>query len=119
MLGRVVAMGRWCLQGMGGYWCRMAVAGVLGVLISLVSYLYGSALERDLEAREFERLAQVQYQNTQELLRRSTQVLLAFRGFFAADARVERAEYGRFAREILPNYPEIYAVHWAPRIGTG
>lgn len=103
-------------QSEGGYWWRMRLTGSLGIGIALVSYLYGAALERDLEIREFQRLAQVQYQNTQELLRRSTQVLLAFRGFFAADSRVERADYARFAGEILPHYPEIYAIHWAPKV---
>ena len=111
--------GRWNLKGVSGYWFRMTVAGVLGLLVSLLSYLHGSALERSLAAREFERLAQVQFQNTQELLRHSTQVLLAFRGFFAASDGVDRAEYARFAKEILPHYPEIFAVHWAPRIGPG
>ncbi|WP_092432606.1 diguanylate cyclase domain-containing protein [Geopseudomonas sagittaria] len=94
----------------------MALTGSLGIVIALVSYLYGAALERDLETREFQRLAQVQYQNTQELLRRSTQVLLAFRGFFAASLQVERDEYARFAGGILAHYPEIYAIHWAPKV---
>lgn len=94
----------------------MALTGSLGLVIALVSYLYGSALERDLEAREFERLAQVQFQNTQELLRRSTTVLRAFSGFFAASENIGRDEYARFAATILPHHPEVYAVHWAPKI---
>ncbi|MCQ4346696.1 diguanylate cyclase [Pseudomonas stutzeri] len=96
----------------------MGLTGSLGIVVALVSYLYGTALERDLETREFQRLAQVQYQNTQELLRRSTQVLLAFRGFFAASQEVDRDEYARFAGEILAHYPEIYAIHWAPKVAT-
>lgn len=110
-------MGLRSWQPEGGYWWRMALTGSLGIVIALVSYLYGAALERDLETREFQRLAQVQYQNTRELLRRSTQVLLAFRGFFAASQQVERDEYARFAGEILAHYPEIYAIHWAPKVG--
>ncbi|SEJ24269.1 diguanylate cyclase (GGDEF) domain-containing protein [Pseudomonas linyingensis] len=112
----MVTMGRRKSRAAETYCWRMLLTGSLGIGIALFSYVYGTALERDLETREFQRLAQVQYQNTQELLRRSTQVLLAFRGFFAASQQVERDEYARFAGEILAHYPEIYAIHWAPKV---
>lgn len=112
----MVTMGFRGTHSQRSYWWRIGLTGVLGVIIALVSYLYGAALERDIQAREFQRLAQVQQQNAQELLRRSTRVLLAFRGFFAASQQVSREEYTRFAAEILANSPEIYAVHWAPKV---
>lgn len=102
-----------------GYWARLLVVGGLGVLISLIAYLYSSALERQVRAGEFQRLAQAQFRNLQDLLDHSPQVLQAFRGLFAATEKVERDAFASFAREVLPSHPEVFAVHWAPRIVHG
>lgn len=102
-----------------GYWARLLAVGGLGALISVVAYLYSSALERRVQAGEFQRLAHVQFNNVQNLLDHSPQVLLAFRGLFISAETVEPAEFASFAREVLPSYPEILAVHWAPRVLHG
>ncbi|SEI83502.1 diguanylate cyclase (GGDEF) domain-containing protein [Azotobacter beijerinckii] len=98
------------------YWARLLVVGGGGVLISVVAYLYSAALERRVQAGEFQRLAHVQFRNAQDLLDHSAQLLLAFRGLFMATETVEREEFARFAREMLPSYPEVLAVHWALRV---
>jgi len=102
-----------------GYWARLLAVGGLGALISVIAYLYSSALERRVQAGEFQRLAHVQFNNVQNLLDHSPQVLLAFRGLFISAETVEPAEFASFAREVLPSYPEILAMHWAPRVLHG
>ncbi len=100
-----------------GHWARLLAVGGLGGLISVIAYLYSSALERRVQAAEFQRLAHVQLRSVQNLLDHSPQVLMAFRGLFMAAETVERKEFASFAREVLPSYPEILAMHWAPKIG--
>lgn len=104
------------LRAKRGYWTRLLTVGGLGTLISVGACLYSSALERRVQAGEFQRLAHAQFQNIQNLLDHSTQVLLAFRGFFMSTETIERAEFASFAREVLPSYPEVLAMHWAPRV---
>lgn len=98
------------------YWARLLVVGTLGVLVSVCAYLYGMAMERKLRASEFERFAHVQSQHVQRLLEHSTQLLLAYRGFFSATGAVDRQQFERFSREVLATYPEAFAIHWASRI---
>ncbi|MNC55007.1 hypothetical protein D3C75_1045160 [compost metagenome] len=57
----MVTMGRRKSRAAETYCWRMLLTGSLGIGIALFSYVYGTALERDLESREFQRLAPVQY----------------------------------------------------------
>ncbi|MCC6076652.1 diguanylate cyclase domain-containing protein [Pseudomonas sp. GCM10022188] len=90
--------------------------GALGALVAFSAYRYGMDMERKLRASEFERLTHVQSQHVQRLLEHSTQLLRAYRGFFLASGTVDRQQFERFSREVLGNYPEAFAIHWAPRV---
>lgn len=98
------------------YWARLLMVGILGVIVAILAYAYGTAMERKLRASEFERFAHVQSQHVQRLLEHSTQLLLAYRGFFQASCSVDRRQFERFSRELLGSYPEVFAIHWAARV---
>lgn len=98
------------------YRARLVVVGALGALVAFCAYLYGMGMERKLRASEFQRLTHVQSQHVQRLLEHSSQLLLAYRGFFLASGTVDRQQFERFSREVLGDYPEAFAIHWAPRV---
>ncbi|MFC0709826.1 diguanylate cyclase domain-containing protein [Azorhizophilus paspali] len=100
------------------HWARLLMVGGLGGVLSVIAYLYSSTLERRVQVAELQRLAYVQFRGVQDFLEHSPQVLLAFRGLFMSAETIEREEFASFAQEVLPNYPEILAVHWAPRIAA-
>ncbi len=104
------------LRSRGEYGLRWLAVGGLGILISVAAYLYSAALERRVRAGEFERLVHAQLHYAQDLVDHSTRLLLAYRALFRSAETVERAEFASFSRGLLAHYPEVLAMHWAPRV---
>jgi diguanylate cyclase (GGDEF)-like protein len=94
----------------------LVVIAALGIYLSLSAYSRGSALQEQLRHKEFERLAQVQALRAQQFIDNARGLLNAFRGLFIASEELTREEYHRFVTSVIASYPEITAVHWAPRV---
>ncbi len=63
-------------------------------------------------------LAQVQAFRAQDLLSDAEGVLEAYKAYFEASEQVTPEEYRKFSDILLPERNEVFAVHWAPKIGV-
>lgn len=92
------------------------VVAALGLLLSLMVYLFNSHQEAQRYQQRLHQIAQTEAARMQSAVGRSIEVLVAFGGLFSADTQVTRQAYRRFASMVLRDRPGIRAVHWTPRI---
>jgi PAS domain S-box-containing protein len=96
----------------------------LAVTIPLLAMLAGSVLvfvyasraeDRDLQARFNEDAARIA-NDIERRLALDVETMRAVAGLFVASDRVEPEEFGRLAGLLMPSYPELRAIGWAPRV---
>ncbi|MBS98307.1 MAG: hypothetical protein CMI01_06485 [Oceanospirillaceae bacterium] len=93
----------------------IAVAGGFG---AWQAYSVSSLLEQNRQDANLRKLAQVQAFRAQDLLGDAEQVLEAYTAFFQASKHVTDLEYRQFSSTLLPQRIDVYAVHWAPKVGA-
>lgn len=94
----------------------LVVIAMLGIYLSFDAYSRSMAFHAQLRHKEFERLAQVQALRAQQFIDNARELLNAFKGLFTASEELTREEYHRFVTSVIGSYPEVIAVHWAPRV---
>lgn len=94
----------------------LVLTAVVGIVLSFWSCITIREVESARLDREFSQLAQDIALRTQSQIEQSVEMLSGYRALFAASSSVSRIEYRRFSSVFLPNRPEVFAVHWSPRV---
>lgn len=93
----------------------IAAVGTVG---AWQAYRVSLLLEQTRTDDSLRDLAQVQAFRAQDLLSDAEGVLEAYKAYFEASEQVTPEEYRQFSDVLLPNRNEVFAVHWAPKIGA-
>ena len=89
---------------------------LFGFTLSFSFYLYSKNNEENREKANFEQYIHVQNLRIQALMGQSKMLLQTYYAFLNSKENISREEYALFSEVALKNHPEIFAVHWAPRI---
>lgn len=101
-------------------WSRQQIALSLPMAVifaAVVALFFNvSATEQKRLSTEFEERADALAAGLQDAVQANLQMLSALRSFFAASEVVKREEFEVFVSHLLPQYPAVQAVGWAPRV---
>ena len=98
---------------------RVALPLLVGAATVVLLFFYARRQERrqlDLEAGQ---RALALAHAFEKHIDRSIDDVMSIEGLFAADPRVSRRAFGRFARRILERNPTFQALSWNPRVPQG
>jgi PAS domain S-box-containing protein len=97
---------------------QIALSLPMGVVFAAVValFFYVSAGEQRRLTAEFEGRVQGYGAALQKAIDTNLQMLTTLRSFYAASERVERQEFNAFVSGLLPQYPAVQTVGWAPRV---
>lgn len=89
---------------------------IFGFTLSFSFYFYSQNSEEDQLEQHYEQSIHAQSLRIQAKIQQSNMVLQSYFGFLDSQGHVTRDEYRLFSEVILNEHPEIFAVHWTPRI---
>ena len=89
---------------------------IFGFTLSFSFYFYSQNSEKDQLEQHYEQYIHAQSLRIQAKIQQSNMVLQSYFGLLNSQDHVTRDEYRLFSEVILQEHPEIFAVHWTPRI---
>jgi diguanylate cyclase (GGDEF)-like protein len=89
---------------------------IFGFTLSFGLYFYTYNHEKIRNEENHEQYIHVQNLRIQAMIEQSKMVLKSYYGLFNSKERVTRDEYRFFSNIALTEHPEIFAVHWSPKI---
>lgn len=97
---------------------RLVIWGILffGVLVSLWGYCAFGRIERTQLTQSIERLAQVSRSQFQGRIESNLEVLDAVSGALENTPALSREAFAHLVKPALVRHPEIWAIHWIPRV---
>jgi PAS domain S-box-containing protein len=100
---------------------RLSVTAPLGLILALAVFLFFQvrAREREQLSAEFERRADELAHGLLRGFDGSLEVLDSLGSFYDASHRIDRREFGTFARSALSRHPSVRALAWSPRVKDG
>ncbi|EAQ66108.1 hypothetical protein MED121_02815 [Marinomonas sp. MED121] len=96
-------------------WPALMLA-LFGFSFSIGLFFYYKNNEESRAHDNLEQVMHVQNLRIQAKINQSKAVLHSYFALLSKSDQVSREEYARFSDVILLNHPEIFAVHWAPRV---
>lgn len=109
----------WSLRP-GARWRReqLALSVPLGMVFAavVVLFFYVSQEEQKRLAAQFDAQARAHGTALQKAVDADLQMLSALKGFYAASQSVTREEFHTFVAGLLPQYPTVQGLGWAPRV---
>lgn len=97
-------------------WRLPIVVFGIGFLLSLLTFWYVDAREREARRVEFERRAARVAMTARISFDVPLEVLRSVPALFEASDEVTRADFHAFVADSLARYPWIYALEWIPRV---
>ena len=94
----------------------IAIVVLMGLVLTIVSYLLIANWEQRVIDSELERRANNHAVVLQKLIDQHVQLLESLAGLFAASNDIDRGAFGRFVQPILAKHPEVQAYGWNPRV---
>lgn len=89
---------------------------IFGFTLSFSFYFYSQNSEEDRLEQHYEQYINAHSLRIQAKMLQSNMVLQSYFGLLDSQDHVTRDEYRLFSEAILKEHPEIFAVHWTPRI---
>ncbi|MCW8840247.1 MAG: CHASE domain-containing protein, partial [Gammaproteobacteria bacterium] len=89
---------------------------MIGVLLSLLAFLWVRGVDDRQVAAEFVREAQGMAERLQRKIVRTVEIVDSIGGLYAASREVERTEFRAFISQALATHDEILSLKWAPRV---
>lgn len=97
-----------------GQWLTVFTA-VAGVVLTLLGFFYAETLERRQLQSVMESVASTYGSRLQAEVAATQEILDGVSGFISS-AGADRLRYRTFVAPILARHPEIWAIHWIPRV---
>lgn len=89
---------------------------IFGFTLSFGLYFYSDNHEKIRNEENHEQYIHVQNLRIQAMIEQSNMVLQSYYGLLNSKENITRDEYRLFSDVALTEHPEIFAVHWSPRI---
>ena len=89
---------------------------VFGFSLSFSFFLYSERSEENRINQHYEQYIHAQNLRIQAKIKQSKMILQSYFGLLSSQKEISREEYRLFSDAILASHPEIFAVHWSPRI---
>lgn len=92
------------------------VIAIVCALLSLIAYQYSASIEHEKVEAEVAYAGIDQRVKLQSSFAQTIEILDTVGRFISQSDNLDRASFANFTRPIIHNHPELWAVHWVPRI---
>ncbi|MBB1488599.1 sensor domain-containing diguanylate cyclase [Oceanospirillum sediminis] len=88
----------------------------VGVVLSLSAFFYSSVMEQKQTQARIESLADERLAQLKTSISATVEIIDSVGSFFDSHENVSREQFKVFTRPVLERHPELWGIHWIPRI---